>query len=489
MRMSIGRRLSLLVLSELLLAAMGIVVSIVAFRRLSAETAYLRHYIFEPFVVINSGIESSNALYALLARPSANVSEHARRPIMELRFFIDRYQRDWLTATSTQPDAVHLRAALERAGKLKLLEEERDAANIVASVVASLERTTGVVGPAPAVPSVHRTDVQDLSAALVRLNKINLRYMEVAYVAYEHNRQSIFLVFLAVGLGGITAASLFALAVRRAIVPRIRRMVAAVQRFRELGVYEPLGSLGDDELAVLAHTLNTSFKTIAERDKERDRFLAVAAHELKTPLTSMKGFAQVALAHRNDAAVRERALAIIDRQATRLARLVQDLLWSARMSGGELPFKPRAIDVEDLARRVIGEFELVAKDHVIRLVPRGDAHLLGDPELLEEALWSLLVQAVAVAVEHDPVLITIDAASASRVLITIEVRGGKDLPEDLETLLEPFAVVAFEGRRDEPRSTGIGLHLVQGIARLHGASFRVERRPGDLMVFSLELRR
>ncbi|WP_437481939.1 HAMP domain-containing sensor histidine kinase [Sorangium sp. So ce1014] len=489
MKMSIGRRLSLLVLSQLLLAALGIITSIVAFRRLTAEAAYLRHYIFPPLVVISTGIESSNALYALLARPSLDVSEDARTPILRLRSFIDRYQQDWLTATSTLPDAVRLRAALQRAGELRLLEKEREAVNLIASVVTSLERTTGLVGPAPAAPSLRRTDVEDLSAALVQLNKINLRYMEVAYGAYDDNRRVILLLFLAVGLAGITAALLFGLAVRRAIAPRVRRMVAAVQRFRERGDYEPLGDWGDDELAVLAHTLNTSFKAIAERDKDRDRFLAVAAHELKTPLTIMKGFSQVALTHRHDAAVRERALAIIDRQTTRLGRLVHDLLWSARMSGGELPFKPEAIDIEDLARRVIGEFELAAKDHMIHLVPRGDAQLLGDPELLEQALWSLLVQAVAVALEHEPVLIKIDAASASRVLITIEVRGGNDLPEDLGKLLEPFAVVAFEGRRDEPRSTGIGLYLVQGIARLHGASFWIERRPGELMVFSLELRR
>ncbi|MGK3984897.1 HAMP domain-containing sensor histidine kinase [Sorangium sp. So ce136] len=489
MRMSIGRRLSLLVLSELVLAALGIVTSIVAFRRLASETAYLRHYIFEPFVVINAGLESSNALHAQLARPSPDMSESARRAIVGLRAFIDRYQRDWLTATSTLPGAIHLRAALARAGELRLLEEEREAANVIASAVTSLERTTGLVGPAPAAPSLRRTDVEDLSAALVRLNKINLRYMEVAYGAYEHNQLLVIAIFLAVGLGGITAASLFGLAVRRAIAPRIRRLVTAVQRFRELGAHEPLGDWGDDELSVLAHTLSTSFKAIAERDKDRDRFLAVAAHELKTPLTIMKGFSQVALNHRHDTAVRERALAIIDRQATRLARLVEDLLWSARMSGGELPFKPQAIDLEDLARRVIGEFEVVARDHAIRLVPRGDAHLLGDPELLEQAIWSLLVQAVAVALEHDPVLVTIDAASASRVLITIEVRGGMDLPEDLETLLEPFGVIAFEGRRDEPRGTGVGLHLVQGIARLHGARFWIERTPGDRMIFSLELRR
>ncbi|WP_437540046.1 HAMP domain-containing sensor histidine kinase [Sorangium sp. So ce726] len=476
-------------LSQLILAALGITLSVVALRRLATETAYLRHYVFQPFVVISSGIESSNALYALLARPPSDVSVEVREPMMRLRSFIDRYQRDWLTATSTLPDAIHLRAALARAGELVLLDEEREAADTIAAVVMHLERTTGLGGPTPAAPHLRRADVEHLSDALIKLHKINLRYMEVAYDAFERIRRRILLVFMAVGLGGVTAASLFGLAVRRAIAPRIHRMVTAVQRFRELGVYEPLGDWGDDELAVLAHTLNTSFKAIAERDKDRDRFLAVAAHELKTPLTTMKGFSQIALNHRNDTAIRERALTIIDRQATRLGRLVQDLLWSARISGGELPFKPEAIDVEELARRVIGEFELVARAHSIRLVPRGDAHLLGDPELIEQALWSLLVQAVSVALEHDPVLLTIDAGSAARVLITIEVRGGKDLPEDLEKLLEPFAVVAFERRRDEPRSTGIGLHLVQGIARLHGARFWIERRPGDLMVFSLELRR
>ncbi|WP_437719635.1 HAMP domain-containing sensor histidine kinase [Sorangium sp. So ce448] len=475
-------------LSQLMLAALGITMSIVALRRLATETAYLRHYVFQPFVVISSGIESSNALYAMLARPPSDVSVEVREPMMRLRSFIDRYQREWLTATSTLPDAIHLRDALARAGELVLLEEEREAADTIAAVVMHIERTTGLMGPTSA-PHVRRADVEHLSDALVKLHRINLRYMEIAYDAFDRVRRRILLVFMAVGLGGVTAASLFGLAVRRAIAPRIHRMVTAVQRFRERGVYEPLGDRGDDELAVLAHTLNTSFKAIAERDKDRDRFLAVAAHELKTPLTTMKGFSQVALTHRNDTAIRERALTIIDRQATRLGRLVQDLLWSARVSGGELPFKPEAIDVEELARRVIGEFELVARDHSIRLVPRGDAHLLGDPELLEQALWSLLVQAISVALEHDPVLVTIDADSAARVLITIEVRGGKDLPEDLEKLLEPFGVVAFEGRRDGPRSTGIDLHLVQGIARLHGARFWIERRAGDLMVFSLELRR
>ncbi|WP_437974928.1 HAMP domain-containing sensor histidine kinase [Sorangium sp. So ce295] len=476
-------------MSQLILAALGITMSIVALKRLATETTYLRHYVFQPLIVISSGIESSNALYALLARPPSDVSVEVREPMMRLRSFIDRYQRDWLTATSTLPEAIHLRAALARAGELVLLEEEREAADTISAVVMHLERTTGLTGPTPAAPHVRRADVDHLSDALVRLHRINLRYMEIAFDAFDRIRRRILLVFMAVGLGGVTAASLFGLAVRRAIAPRIHRMVTAVQRFRERGVYEPLGDRGDDELAVLASTLNTSFKAIAERDKDRDRFLAVAAHELKTPLTTMKGFSQVALTHRDDTAIRERALTIIDRQATRLGRLVQDLLWSARISGGELPFKPEAIDVEELARRVIGEFELVASDHSIRLVPRGDAHILGDPELLEQALWSLLVQAISVALEHDPVLVTIDADSAARVLITIEVRGGKDLPEDLEKLLEPFGVVAFEGRRDGPRSTGIDLHLAQGIARLHGARFWIERRPDDLVVFSLELRR
>src|SRR6185369_9125504 len=124
-------------------------------------------------------------------------------------------------------------------------------------------------------------------------------YMQIAYRAFQRTQIMVALVFFAVSAVGLAGAGLLGLYVRQAIGPRVREMVGAVQRFREDGRVPQLED-GDDDLAVLAHTLVMSFRSIAERDREREQFLAVAAHELKTPLSNLKGYAQAARAHRND---------------------------------------------------------------------------------------------------------------------------------------------------------------------------------------------
>jgi signal transduction histidine kinase len=276
------------------------------------------------------------------------------------------------------------------------------------------------------------------------------------------------------------------LGVRRAVGPRVRRMEDAVTRFRDSGQVTPIDDHGDDDLGVLANTLSVSFKAIAERDRERHRFLAVAAHELKTPLTTLKGFAQAALSHADDPARCHRALAVIDRQATRLSRLTQDLLWSARADAGRLPFHPAPLDIDALARRVVGEVELASTDHPFHLVSDHCPHLLGDAALLEQAVWNMLVQAASIAPDGDPVQLTIDSTS-TRARLTVEARSELRLPDDIDELAEPFAALPFERR--EVRGTGLGLYLVRMIARLHGASFHMGRGPGGLFAAVLDLRR
>jgi signal transduction histidine kinase len=326
-----------------------------------------------------------------------------------------------------------------------------------------------------------------LAQALIRLNRVNLQYMGIAGDAYASYERSLGLIFLLVGLAGLLVAPLLGLSVRRAIVPRVRRLVDKVERFRELGVDMPVGDVGGDELSVLARALDVGFAAIVNRDKDRERFLAIAAHELKTPLTTLKGFAEVALARRDEPFLRDRALTIIARQSTRLGRLVHDLLWLARMQGEAFLFKPVPLDLASLTRRVLTEVEITAKDHQLRLEVRGETHVLGDGELLEQTIWNLIFQAAAFAPEHDAVAITLEGTEA-RVRLTATAHRAKDLPEDMERLLEPFSVLQYEGG-EGPRSTGLGLHLAREIARLHGGTLRVERPARDVVVFTLELGR
>ena len=488
-RISVNRRLSMLVLSELVTAAVIVAAAILALGRLSDERSYMDRYVFAPLLDIGEAQAAGDELSGLLLRRAAgDPTAGARPPLLRLRAFIQRYQRDWETGTSNLPEARRLRAELERQGETKLLEQEHEAVGGVVHAVQDLERTTGMGGPAPADLPMLVVDVAALNQALVKLNLLNLRYVQIGYRAFERTHRAITTLFIVVSLGGIVAAGLLGLAVRRAVAPRVRRMVESVERFREGSAYELTDDGGDDDLSVLANTLALSFRSIVERNKERERFLAVAAHELKTPLTSLKGFAQIALAHYDDRAVCERALSVIDRQSTRLARLVQDLLWSARACAGQLPFNPAPLDLEALTRRVISEVRLVCDDHDFCLESCRDAHMLGDANLLEQSLWNLLVQAAMLAPDQAPVRIDIKG-TAARLRFTVQARPGVDLPDDLDKLIQPFVALQFESRSDGLRGTGLGLHLVSEIAQLHGASFHLERTPGDAISACLEFRR
>jgi signal transduction histidine kinase len=481
--MSIGKRLSLLVLSELLTATIVVIAAVVSLGRLSEQAHYMHAYVFAPLVEIGDVALAGRDLQP------GSAPVRSREAIGRLRVFIDRYRREWEVADSSLPEAVRFRGLLEHRGRLALLNQEREAVDAFLASVRRLERSADLADGRAALDAPPQGgDIADLRDALVRLNLVNLRYMEVGYDSYADSIRSLTMLFVFIGLASMIAAPLIGLSVRRAIAPRVAVLVEKVKRFRELGVNEPLGHWGGDELAVLAHALDASFAAISARDKDRARFLAVAAHELKTPLTTLKGFAQAAQAHRDDAALRDRALAVIDRQATRLARLVQDLLAAARVDGGQLSFQPGPLDLEALTRRVIAEVELVSEGHSFPLQVRGQPHILGDAWLLEQSLSGLLVQAATMVPGGAPVPVELDATGAS-VLLTIEARD-VDTPEgDLDTLMEPFAVLQFE-RRDHGalRGTGIGLHLAHEIAALHAGSLRIERRSAGLIVFVLEFR-
>lgn len=489
-RISIRRRLSLLVLSEFVTAALVVVTAIVSLVRLSEESQYLHNYTFVPLVGIGDALETCSGLHATLETPAPGpeTEARAREEVEQLRIFLLRYRRDWQVVDSDIPEAVRFREILEREKGLALLDEERRTMDALQDILPRLDRSGGVAGAlGPHASPWRQAEVDEFCIALVRLNHVNLRYMEMSYDDADARRSFITSLFVVVGLVGVIAAPLFGFMVQRAIAPRVHLLVDRVRRFRERGVHEPFGEWGGDELAVLAHALDLSFKAIAERNAERERFLADAAHELKTPLTSMKGFAQIALTHRDDDRLRERALSVIERQATRLARLIQDLLWSARAATGDLSFNPGPLDLDALVHRAISEVEMIIVGHEIRLESGGDACIVGDAELVEHGISSLLMHAVTMSPTSAPVRVVIESDPA-RVRLSVEVQGEGMLPHDLDALLEPFAILHNKGSRGALRSTGLGLHLAREIARLHRASFRIERQDTGV-VFVLEVRR
>lgn len=210
--------------------------------------------------------------------------------------------------------------------------------------------------------------------------------------------------------------------------------------------------------------------------RARDEFLSVAAHELKTPLTSMLGYAQMLLRQMrigqplNDQ-ITQRALQAIEQQTERLTRLVSRLLDVARIEGGRLGIKPVTTDLVPLVRAVVESIQIRATSHQIQ-ISAPDA-LMGqvDPLPLEQVLTNLLDNAVKFSPEGAEIAVELTQTSIGMARLTVTDHGPGIKAEDRDRIFERF-YQAHGGQY--AAGMGLGLYISRQIVEQHGGSIRVE---------------
>jgi PAS domain S-box-containing protein len=208
----------------------------------------------------------------------------------------------------------------------------------------------------------------------------------------------------------------------------------------------------------------------------RDEFLSVAAHELKTPLTSMLGFAHMLLrelspdARPDDWLVR-RALQAIEQQSDRLTRLVSRLLDIARIEGGRLAIEPVLTDVVPLVRGVVDTIQASTSRH--RLVMQAPAALeaVVDPLRFEQVLTNLLDNAVKFSPPGELIHVDLSVTSIGMLRLAVTDRGAGIPPEGLSRIFERF----YQAHAGQYASgMGLGLYISRQIVEQHGGSIHAE---------------
>jgi two-component system phosphate regulon sensor histidine kinase PhoR len=219
----------------------------------------------------------------------------------------------------------------------------------------------------------------------------------------------------------------------------------------------------------------------------RRDFVANVSHELRTPLTAIRGSVE-ALHEAASPAETGRFLEVIERQAFRMERLVQDLLRLARLDAGQETVARAECAIDDLVRGVERDLEglLGSRRQRVRLdVAPGAAVVHGDPAKLHDVLQNLIGNASA----YGPPDSAIDV-SASRVeggIAIVVADRGPGIPEaDLTRVFERFYRVDRSRGRD-PGGTGLGLSIVRQLVELHGGRVRANRREGGGAAFTLFL--
>jgi two-component system phosphate regulon sensor histidine kinase PhoR len=216
-------------------------------------------------------------------------------------------------------------------------------------------------------------------------------------------------------------------------------------------------------------------------------FVANVSHELRTPLASIKGYAETLL----DGAMEEREtlmefLRVIDRHATRMSRLIDDLLVLSRLESHELPMVMSQVDLKELVSGVVKGFEKQARDKkgiaIAVSIPEGLPKALGDRDRLEQVVVNLLDNAIKYTTSGGGVSVS---ASSEDDRVRVEVRDtGIGIPEgDLPRIFERFYRVD-KARSRELGGTGLGLAIVKHIIQGHGGRLHVESAPGKGSAFS-----
>jgi two-component system, OmpR family, phosphate regulon sensor histidine kinase PhoR len=225
---------------------------------------------------------------------------------------------------------------------------------------------------------------------------------------------------------------------------------------------------------------------LRKADLVRRDFVANVSHELRTPLTAIKGYAEALLDEDDDADAREKFLDIIHRHATRMERLVKDLLRLARLDAGQEAVELVPCDVDGLLRGIANDFEALAAQKeqtiVARVAPEATT-IVTDAAKLHDIARNLIENAVNYT--PDGGAVEVQAAVANgQFQLTVADTGRGIAADDLGRVFERFYRV--DKSRTTP-GTGLGLSIVKHLVQVLDGEVTASNQPGGGALFTVTL--
>lgn len=219
----------------------------------------------------------------------------------------------------------------------------------------------------------------------------------------------------------------------------------------------------------------------------RRDFVINAGHELKTPIGAMAVLAET-IADTDDAQTRQRLAALLQSEANRMARLVDDILALAEIESLDTPFE--AVEIGPVVDESVQRVAAAARERGIRIEVSGtedDSVVEGDRAQLSSAVTNLLENAVKYSLpERDPVVRVEMETDGDTVEIAVVDHGIGIAAGHLDRVFERFYRVQ-PGRDRASGGTGLGLSIVRNVAESHGGSVSVESVPAEGSTFTLRL--
>ncbi|MES1224888.1 MAG: ATP-binding protein [Bacteroidota bacterium] len=290
-------------------------------------------------------------------------------------------------------------------------------------------------------------------------------------------------VVLPVALG---FSFLIAILIQTYISRRLLHVVNTMKAVSNTGNYnQAISDTGKDEISTLATVFNAMMQQVKENQQRKDEFIGIASHELKTPLTTIKGYIELLhLMEERDPNKQfvQKAL----ENTNKLERLIKDLLDVSNIQSGQMKLEKEIFDIDQLVDETISAFQMISKTHtILRKSSFNHQTILADRQRIEQVLLNLFSNAIKYSPGENSVIV--DSLQEGEKLI-LRVRDfGIGVPEEEQASIFD----RFYRTKDVSKHIvgfGLGLYICRDIIQRHNGEIWMQREDkGSSFYFSLPL--
>ena len=273
---------------------------------------------------------------------------------------------------------------------------------------------------------------------------------------------------------GILFSLVVAIIIARRGLRPIRHISDAIKQVSVLRLHKKLNpKQWPDELLVLVGNFNNMLNRLDESVNHISRFSSDIAHDLRTPIQSLRGEAEIMLSKDRTIEQYQENIRSSLEEYDRLTHLIESLLFIERAENTDVELKQTDFDIKPKVEKIVSFYEALMEEKSITVVFNGNSQIYADPLLFERALSNLFSNAVKYSKHGGQIKFYITKTKGQIISLSINNDGPEIEPEELKHLFDRF-YRANSAKKVDHNGLGLGLSIVKSIMDLHGGSIEAQ---------------
>ena len=312
-------------------------------------------------------------------------------------------------------------------------------------------------------------------------------FLEVELSELREMKKANYELALILMIAALGFSFLLAIAIQNYISRRLLKLVSTMKEVSKTGNYNrTIADEGKDEISVLINVFNNLMEQVKANQQKKDEFISIASHELKTPLTSIKGYMEL-LNEIEDRQPNKQFLQKSLNNVGKLEKLIRDLLDVSKIQRGQLELDKKEFNIDVLLDETIASIQMVTASHeIIRQNTLQNEKIFADRHRIEQVVSNLLSNAIKYSPGQKKVIVD-SRKTEKEVIIKIKDFGMGVPKEEQSNIFERFY------RTKDMSMTitgfGLGLYICKDIIERHNGKIWVEtEEKGSAFYFSLPLK-